>query len=230
MISSDVEQFERRLSEAKRGYFAIRQALATNRDLRQDARGRVIRQAAREYASEVSQLRAMLNQALAGQVGQTVALEKTAVKKHLETLYAEAERRGQAAAVIAAQIVSMSDVSNLARLYASGDPLIRGLIALVPGRYADTTDAASLVLQTEVEKDIFGEVKAQGDVTRRAESLVAGLDENPESDFLRRKEVLGATIGDPERIDEVLLSQFTFTPQELRAAEVEIMRLLKVEG
>jgi len=222
----DIEQYTRKAKAAERRYLAIRRAANQQADLTASARQQVTRAAAQEYAGEVNQIRVLLSEKVNAAARAVVDKRQGIVARNLTALYAMAEKQGAAAVMLASRLVELSGPGELWALYRSGDPLMQGLIALLPALYADSQDPAAIGLKTEVEKDLTADLVEEERSLRQAQSWLAGLSDDPEENIQRKKELYGSFADTPQALDRALSGDLT--PAELTEAKNDLTRLLNV--
>lgn len=222
----NLEQYVRKVKAAEQRYMALRYVINERNDLAASAKKEVLKAAADEYAHEVEMTRTLLAEKVTAQAETLAEKRQSLVRKNLTALYEAAEKQGPAAAQVASRLVELNGPSELWSLYRSGDPLIRGLIALSPSRYADSQDPASVGLQKAVEKDMLADIAEAGRSLKHAQAWLSALSNDPEANLKRRKELYGGFASDVHTTEKVLIGEPDTAA--LQTARNELTRLLNL--
>jgi len=216
----DLEIYQERFKTIQREYRLKRTAILESKDFSEEAKGRLIKAARDRYAQAIRQAREAMRPELEAANAALTKAKETTTLRQVEALYSEAVGK-PTQAMMASRLVEIADTAQLLELYKTGDPLLKGFIALAPGRYADEQDPAAGRLRSTVNSDAGAELKEVNDLLRKANQLYQNdMDENPEASLFHVAKMTNQGTMSISHADE-------FTAQELEAARREIPRMLE---
>lgn len=218
-IYFDYDYFKKRHDDAQRAYQLRRAVVLESSDLSPDAKERLLAKLRDQYAFEMRTTREMMKPEL-DQANEALRVARgTTTRRRLEALYELAEQHGPAAVQVASRLVELNKPAQLLDLYRTGDPLVKGVIALAAGRYADEGDVTAGVLRSEVESDARADLAQAEELVNKANQLLKDVDAPADAYISRIAGMIGQDTG------RVTLSS-QFAAEELDAARREIPKML----